>query len=52
VVLPDAEWVEQVDWVDDWVEEHARVRHGGQTHLPIVIDPDPMSKNEGTPPSP
>jgi transcription elongation factor Elf1 len=43
VALPDADWVEQVDWVDDWVTEHARVRHQAREDLPVVIDPDPVT---------
>jgi hypothetical protein len=44
-VLPDAEWVEQVDWVDDWVAEHAQARHPPQVDVPIAIDPDPMTES-------
>jgi hypothetical protein len=43
MVLPDAEWVEQVDQVDDWTAEHARARHPQQADLLIAIDPDPIT---------
>jgi hypothetical protein len=48
IALFDAPWVEQVELIDVWSDDHGQHWHGIEGTLPVRISPEPMQDLRGS----